>query len=404
MHHRSFPPVARELLVGLDLLVVALTVVGFSIGVRRGAQVWLLVGAALLVLGVYAGGRLRFRSVDVSRLDRRGGDFWEIAWVVALVVSWVLFTLVTPAALWLSFALMLVQMHVLGPFVGGGAVVVTAGLTIALQVCEGTVGPGSLGGVVGPVLGAALAIGVVVGLEALAREGEVRARMVQELAVAREHLAHAERERAVAAERERLAREIHDTLAQGFVSIDLLLRAAQSADSSVAGGEFVERAAQTARSSLEEARRFVRGLAPGDLDAGGLVAALRRQVEALPPPLQGRFAVDGVAVELPLAVESALLRIAQSALANVRQHAQASCVVVTLSYEDEQVALDVVDDGRGFDPADPPRSAGGFGLCGIASRVRELHGTSDVESSPDGGTAVVVRIPVAGAESERRGE
>lgn len=100
-------------------------------------------------------------------------------------------------------------------------------------------------------------------------------------------------------------------------------------------------------------------------------------------------------------VQTALLRITEEALANVAKHANASRVGVTLSYFDDEVTLDVRDDGRGFDPASlPPRDRrGGFGLTGMRLRTERVAGTIEIESEPGGGTAVAVRIPLVRHDS-----
>src|SRR5439155_18708562 len=127
----------------------------------------------------------------------------------------------------------------------------------------------------GPVLGAAVAVATVSGYRALYRESEQRRRLIDELQTTRRDLDAAQREAGVLAERERLAREIHDTLAQGLSSIQLLLRAAEREISGPAA-EYVRQARHAAQDNLAEARRFVRDLSPPDLEHGSLPAALRR--------------------------------------------------------------------------------------------------------------------------------
>ena len=154
----------------------------------------------------------------------------------------------------------------------------------------------------------------------------------------------------------------------------------------------VDRAAETARENLTEARCFVRALAPADLAEHSLAAALLRQVERVREHgVDADLRVAGTASSLSLATEAALLRIAQSALANVVQHADATRVDVGLTFADDEVRLDIVDDGVGFDP---DAASVGFGLPGMASRVRELGGRFAVESSAGDGTAVAVVLPV----------
>jgi signal transduction histidine kinase len=206
-------------------------------------------------------------------------------------------------------------------------------------------------------------------------------------------LAAAEHSAGVLAERERLAREIHDTLAQGLSSIQLLLRAAERAlpDRPDTAGRHVERARSEAQHNLAEARRFVHALSPPDLERGSLPAALERLCANQSGPAV-RFHVEGEPVAMPMPHEVALLRIAQSALANTVQHANATRAELTLSYMDTRVALDAVDDGVGFDPATLPAGGvdGGFGLGAMRARARSLGGTLSVESAPGKGTALSV--------------
>ncbi len=201
-------------------------------------------------------------------------------------------------------------------------------------------------------------------------------------------------------ERERLAREIHDTLAQGLSSILLTTRAVRSAGG-VPDDTRLAQIEQIARENLEEARRVVSALTPADLDRALLAEALGRLVErfASQTTIRARMQCEGRPTALPTQYEAALLRVAQSALANVREHSQAGRVGVTLSFLPDAVTLDVVDDGIGFDPAilEATPSAGatsGFGLRGMRARVAELGGRLTVEAAPREGTAVAASLPM----------
>lgn len=216
----------------------------------------------------------------------------------------------------------------------------------------------------------------------------------------------------VLAERQRLAHEIHDTLAQGFTSIVTQLEAAEQAlgqDASVTAVH-LGRAKRTARDSLHEARRTVEALRPAPLEQAGLPAALRhlamrwRDVQTTPTRIA--VAVDGDPARTAQAVDDALLRVVQEALANVSRHAGASHVDLTLSYVDDLVLLDVQDDGVGFDIAatttDSDVSHGGYGLTSMRERVALVGGALVIESAPGDGTTVAARIPrrpVVGADT-----
>lgn len=393
---------ARSLQLALDVLVAALLVL--LVVTTSGSDVGrLALGVAVaLFAAVYTAGRVLVRVRD-QPVDAPRGAFWPAgAWVLALVATWGWLLLLGSSALWLAFPLLFLEMHVLGPRRGSTAVVVTTAVAVA-GALHHSLAP--VGSVLGPVLGAFVAVGVVLGFEAVVRESQQRQTVIAELVRTRSELAVVERERATTAERERLAREIHDTLAQGLSSITLLLRAAEgSLDAGDVGAarDRVSLARETAHENLDEARRVVRALAPAPLGTTTLVPALERLVDQARArsTVDWRLTVSDDVRELPLTVEATLLRLAQSAVANVEQHSGASRADLTLTFLDEAVALDVVDDGVGFDPGGTGTPGdGGFGLQAMRSRVADLGGTLDVESSPASssrrGTALAVMLPAA---------
>ena len=161
----------------------------------------------------------------------------------------------------------------------------------------------------------------------------------------------------------------------------------------------IRTAASIAEHNLTEARRFVHDLAPADLaDGTGLDEALRTLADReTSDSLHVRFHQDGTpTTPLPERVQSALLRIAQGALANIREHADATAAALTLTYLDDRVVLDVADDGRGFDPAAARDGDGvrGHGLPAIRTRTRQLGGTLTVESAPGEGTVLLSLIHI----------
>jgi len=204
-------------------------------------------------------------------------------------------------------------------------------------------------------------------------------------------------------ERQRLAHEIHDTLAQGFTSIVTNLEAAGGAlqRDRAALRRHLEQALAVARESLSEARRLVWALRPEPLEEAPLPEALRRLAArwSSSSGIPARVLVTGEPRALPADPEVTLLRVAQEALANVRKHARAGRVAITLSYIGDRVALDVRDDGVGFDPAAPsPGDDGsGFGLRSMRERVGRAGGTLSVESAPGEGTVLSAEVPAAGA-------
>ena len=206
------------------------------------------------------------------------------------------------------------------------------------------------------------------------------------------------REAGVADERQRMAREIHDTLAQGLTGIVTQLQAAeQAADGAVQAGagwrRHVAAATRLARESLTEARRSVRALRPEPLETALLSEALAGVAERW-SGLNGVPALvttTGTVRPVQPEIEFALLRAAQEALTNVAKHARATRVGLTVSYMDSEVALDVRDDGVGFDPQAPGREC--FGLVAMRERIESLAGTLQVESEPGGGTAISACVP-----------
>ncbi|MGW9299520.1 sensor histidine kinase [Streptomyces cyaneofuscatus] len=334
-----------------------------------------------------------------QRASVRPGTKAAALWLAALCALWLGVLVLSPDALWVAFPLYFLQLHLLPTRWGVPAVVVTAAAAItSFVVHRQEIAPGAF---IGPLLGAAVAIATVLGYDALFRESERRRELIVELVATRAELAEAERTAGTLAERERLAREIHDTLAQGLSSIQLLLRAAErTLPEDAPATAHVRAAREAAQANLAEARSFVRALTPPDLEHGSLAAALERLcARTTGPDLAVRFAVSGTPVELPTPYEVALLRTAQSALANTVRHARAGRAEITLSFMDTSVALDVVDDGRGFDPSGAPvaeRGDGGFGLPAMRSRAATLGGTLSVESAPGQGTALAVTLPLAG--------
>ena len=216
------------------------------------------------------------------------------------------------------------------------------------------------------------------------------------------------REAGVLDERHRIAREIHDTLAQGLTGIITQLQAAeQTGQDAASWRKHIQAATALARESLSEARRSVHALRPESLEVA-------RLGEALADVAERWSTLHGIAVQVittgtvrPMSqqAEFVLLRTAQEALANVAKHAHATRVGLTLSYMPGEVALDVRDDGQGFDPAglgDEPLAdggpvGGGFGLIAMRQRIADLAGTLQVESEPGGGTVISACIPATPA-------
>ncbi|MYW64008.1 sensor histidine kinase [Streptomyces sp. SID8379] len=276
---------------------------------------------------------------------------------------------------------------------GAGAGLTVLG-TLAGRGFDGLSGQLRTGNVVFTVVGYAVGAGAGLLVHRITAQGEERAQVLtDELVSTQAALAEAHREQGAAEERERMAREIHDTLAQGFASIIVLAEAARSGIESQPArtAQQLTSIEQTARENLAEARALVGSTPPPDGAVQGSVAgALRRTLE--------RFSEDtGLSVEAELPdvdcdqqTRIALLRCTQESLANVRKHAGASTAVVTLSLVPYGIELEITDDGHGFDVA----AARGFGLDGMRKRLAELGGELTVTSSLGDGTRVLASLPL----------
>ena len=228
-----------------------------------------------------------------------------------------------------------------------------------------------------------------------------RRELIEQLEATQAELAAAERRAGILEERQRLAREIHDTLAQGFTSIVMHLEAADQAlpDDPVTVQKHLDRARGTARASLEQARRVVQALRPHALDQRSLPDAIERTAarwqEETGIPLT--TTITGDPVPLHPDIEVTLLRATQEALANIRKHAQATAVQLTLSYIDDVVVLDVQDNGVGTGAVGPGAASplsGGYGLQAMRERAEQCGGSVTLESEAGEGTTVVVSIPI----------
>jgi two-component system NarL family sensor kinase len=226
------------------------------------------------------------------------------------------------------------------------------------------------------------------------------------IAVERARLAAESARLARAAERARIAREIHDTLAQGLTAIALDVEGAlrHLDDNPARARERLERALGMARESLEEARRSVLDLRAAPLAGRPLAEALAALGRAFTSETGVRVHVQAPAeASLPLRVEAELFRIAQEALANVRQHARATAVEIRLRATDREAALAISDDGEGFDAR--RQTDGRHGIVGMRERAKLLGGRLRIESRPGRGTKVTARVPIEPTELiEREGQ
>ncbi|MFI5472552.1 sensor histidine kinase [Streptomyces cacaoi] len=391
-------------------------------GAHTGWVVALYAAFCLLyVLGRFLAPAPRPGSAPTSR---------HLAWLGSVSAVWVTLLVLAPSATWCAMPLLFAGLHALPPRIAVPLAAVLTALVVVseVRVADGTLNPNM---VLAPPAVAAVATAVMVHLQ---RQGARQRVLIDDLVRTRRDLAASERQAGVLAERQRLSTEIHDTLAQGLSSQRMLLHAAERVWESDpdAAREHLREAAEISSRGLAEARRFVHDLAPADLAAHTLPDALTLlAARESGPGLALEFRLDGDPGPLPERVEAALLRIAQGALANVREHAAATRGVLTLTCLDDLVSLDVADNGRGFGrgPGEPARSPGaagafapdtppdtdpdtppdtdtdtapvperdrtrGHGLPAMRIRARQAGGTLSVESTPGEGTVVTVAVPL----------
>jgi len=399
--------------VGFAVLLGVATLGLLAGGDSPGGSRYGWAAAAAVLAGVYLAGTLLEKRFAAGKSDfdpRR----YAVLWLGIVTVLWVVLLAGSADFSWLAFPLFFLHLHVLPRPVALVTIALLTAAVIASQwAASGEAAP-HVAIVLGPVVGAAFSVVTGLAYRALYRDAENQRRAADELRRTRADLATTQHDAGVLAERERLAREIHDTLAQGLSSILLVARAAETSlrdGDTAAAGERLALVQQTAAENLAEARHFVRGLGSPQLQESSLVDALRRlcsETEAVAAArgsgLRCRLQVEDGPADLPQPYTVTLLRAAQASLANVREHAHAGTAVVTLAFLGNEVTLDIFDDGGGFDPAgvqqpqdgrpDGQPDGRGFGLRSLQERVAMLGGSLDVESAPGEGTVVAVRLPL----------
>lgn len=393
MAHSALTPVFVGLRTGLHVLFAALAVVvvARAVLIPSDLSVAILVLSGVMIATYGLGGLLTRR-----RPGRR--QPLRVGWLAVLTLEWVVLMWWTPDAAYLVFPLFFLFLHLLGAAWGSLTIIVSTAFSIVvLGVHDGW----TVGGIVGPAVGAGVALLIGLGYQALAREAAQREQLMAELISTRDQLAASERESGILAERARLAREIHDTVAQGLSSIQLLLHAAERADPTGPAIDHLRLARETAGANLADARRFIRELTPPELDDRRLGGALRR-LALTQWASQGLTVTVRVsdAVELPMHLQTALLRIAQGAIANVIQHAEATTATITLASSRDELRFTIADDGVGFDSSrvgvsqDAGARSDSFGLRATGERVTQLGGALTIDTAPGRGTVLTVDLAV----------
>nr|WP_236064112.1 histidine kinase [Streptomyces poriferorum] len=326
----------------------------------------------------------------------------RLVWLGVLVAVWMVLVVLAPSFAWCAVPLFYTGLRILPP---RAALALVALLTLFVVAAQLRLADGfDPNLVLAPPAVAAVATAVFIHMR---RQAATQAELIDDLLRTRRELAATERREGTLAERQRLSMEIHDTLAQGLSSQQMLLQAADrtwDADPATAR-RHVRTATGIAERNLAEARRFVHDLAPADLaEGGGLEAALHALATRETAQSQGRLTVrchvEGTPhTALPDRVQSALLRIAQGALANVTEHAGATEAALTLTHLDDRTVLDIADNGHGFTPAPRPGTPDGVrghGLPAMRARLQQLGGTLAIESAPGEGTVVTAAVPLTG--------
>ncbi|MCT2139756.1 sensor histidine kinase [Dietzia cinnamea] len=385
--------VFTQLQIALHTLVAALLVLTL-VGAHSDASGVLNVPAAATAAGfaaVYCIGTVWERRRETASTVRLG-------WLAAVLVLWAALVVQVPEAAYLVFPLFFLAQFLLGVWTGAAAVAFLAAVAVlALGLHEGF----TAAGIIGPVVGALVALGLGAGVRALHRESQARRAVIAELMATRSELAAREREVGREAERARLAGEIHDTVAQGLSSIGMLLHAAERSDPSHPAVEQICLAREVARENLTETRRLIAALRPAPLDGVSLAGALRRIAERVGTENPGlAVSVGGdLTADPPAELSAVLVRVTQEALTNAVRHGSPDQIRITLDHRPTSVQLEVHDDGCGFDTT-APRTAASFGLDGMARRVDDLGGTLEVESEVGGGTSVRAVLPTGTTEKE----
>ncbi|MEU5955360.1 sensor histidine kinase [Streptomyces sp. NPDC047525] len=400
MFHRWGPYV----LLGFGVLMSVAT----SGVVGMGRDAWYLSGAlvaAAVALQLWWG-RLAPAHPGPSRT---GAVYYALRWAIAFVLTWINPFFAFYAVVGYFGAERLLSPRLVKPGLFATAVIMAGSQSGGLPPDE-ELGWSVFGGLL------AVNIALLTVFAHLAEQEEQRARdaaativelertntalqqAMDENAALHDQLLVQAREAGVADERRRLAAEIHDTIAQGLTGIIAQLQVVSTASDETLAREHLGRAADLARHSLGEARRSVHNLSPTALEHDALPEALKKTVAqwAERTGVRADFTVTGPAEPLHEEIEATLLRIVQEALSNAARHAAAARLGVTLSYMEGEVALDVRDDGRGFDPLTLVQrsGSGGFGLDGMRARAERIAGSFTVESEPGNGTALSARVPL----------
>jgi signal transduction histidine kinase len=388
-----------------DLAAVAITAVTVLISFRTppyGPEewgTWIVLGAFLVFYAAYA----RW-FIPVSGPGAPMGHFIVIAVAFAAIIGF-------GCAFEPAFAIMQTFIY---PFLWFSAPstrsAIVSNLLVAFALALGYAvldGPGNvLSGVTTALFSVGFSIALGLWITRIAEYGEERGRLLDELQAAQGQLAAMHRDAGMTDERARLAREIHDTIAQSLTGLVMVAQRAGNRLEPL-GGELaasvrddVELMEQMAREALTEARGLVAALTPVAAEAG-LADALGRLATSFERETGVAVTVSAEVTGLDRELEVVLLRSAQEALANVRKHAAAASAAIEVTAIDADVTLTVTDDGVG--PGDATPGSSGFGLAGIRDRAALVGGSFEFGPGEAGGSRLRVVVPRTDAGEPAQG-
>lgn len=391
----ELPGILRALRVILHVTFAVMWAIGLARFVltttEQLAPTTVVIILALMLAGLYIAGtvaELRFTR-GVSRFDPFPLTVW---WLLSILILWGGLVMSSMSFAWVSFPLLFLVLHLLDRWPAATVMVAMVSVIIvsAYLHAGGTSFDPAI--VLGPTIGACVAIVVSVIYRLLVKEADRMRLAYDQLHRAQTQIALSQHEAGRLAERDELAADVHDTLAQGFTSIVVLSRTLKQHVHSPDAEATVSLIEETAQTNLTQARQF---LCESPLGATSVVpaieaacGAIEQASAALGTPITCTVEVNGDPFDAGHDVHKTLIRGTQSLLSNVALHAHATQAKVTLTYWEDCVSVDVVDNGQGFD------RTYGYGLRTLAERVNGAGGTFTVESAPDDGTAVHLRLPV----------
>ncbi len=370
--------------VSLHVLVAVLLVVGL-LGVQYSRVPALTVCLAALFSVLYLAGTV---------MHHRGRDFRPgagAAWLGIVAALWVALVWASPDFAWLEFPLVMLACYLLPATVGIAVSLAAGAFTVAVMAPET-----GIGGIIGPTIGTLVAVVASFAYQALRGEAEHYKLIATRLEATQMELAESQYQAGALQERTRLAREVHDTMAQGLSSIVLFGRVAaghlESGDPSRKGKaqEILGTIVETASENLSEARRFVAANSPEAAPLSerleAVAASARSRQKAIDSPLDLTLVAPG-ADQITGEAADVVERVVREGVSNIVRHSHARKAVVTVEKLGNVATVDVFDDGSGMKR--PP----GHGLTGLRARVAEVGGTLELESSPRS-TVLAARIPL----------